>query len=625
MKRILLIEDELSSQLLYRNRLADLGYEVTSAETGAMGLMEARASSFDLFLVDVNLGSGIDGLEVCRRIKGVPELVGTPVVLISSEVKSSQDLHRGYEAGCQAFLKKGDTTLIEDTVRAMLRVKSLQDDLAAQNRLLEEQNRHLKEAQARGTDLEHALMESEARLPSSGDSRHPDGTILVDEDGICRSADRGARHLFGLGMEGKHLASLLPGSGLEALVRDVKNEPQVYRFVFKDRTGRPARSLRASVFPMLPNSSDHSGVRVVALYDRDSGRLAAELSAEGSGSSASGGELGMLREAARVVFRPTAFVGESPSICSLRARVAEVALRSDNVWLRGETGTERGLLARILHYSGERVGSFVPVDCASMSSEMLEREIRGYAKDAFPEAMVDRPGLLLRSKGGTLYLENAEALERGLIEELERVARRGVVRRLGSRQDERVDARICIATAKELDEELARQFAGFGAVEFTLPPLRERIEDVEVLARHYLDQHASAHLEIDPEALWALRQYSWPGNTTELSRCMETAARNAVEGTVGVSDLSSPLIAVHARHERAERIPSLTPSGTAQASTMLDIDYDNEEDGPLLKHFEKKALLYALERSGGDKLSAAKLAGVGKSTFYRKLKTHGIK
>jgi len=625
LKRILLIEDEPSSQLLYRNRLADLGYEVACAETGAMGLMEARASHFDLFLVDVNLGSGIDGLEVCRRIKGVPELVGTPVVLISSEVKSSQDLHRGYEAGCQAFLKKGDTTLIEDTVRAMLRVKSLQDDLAAQNRLLEEQNRRLQEAQARGTDLEHALMESEARSPASGSSRHPDGTLLVDEDGICRSADRGARHLFGLGLEGKHLAALLPGSGLEALVRDVKNEPQDYRFEFSDLSGRPTRSIRASVYPMLPNSSDHSGVRVVALYDRDSGRLAAELSAEGPGSNTSGGELGMLREAARVVFRPTALVGETSAITELRVRVAEVALRPDHVWLRGEAGTERGLLARILHYSGERVGSFVPVDCASMSPEMLEREIRGYAQGAFPEATVDRPGLLLRSKGGTLYLENAEALEDGLIEELERVVRRGVVRRLGSTQDERVDARICIATELELDEELARQFAGFGTVELNLPALRERLDDVEILARHHLDQHSATHLEIDPEVLWTLRQYSWPGNSAELSRCMEAAARTAAGGAVGISDLSAPLIAIHARNERAERIPSLTPSGTSQASTLLDVGYDGDEDGPLLKHFEKKALLYALERTGGDKLGAAKLAGVGKSTFYRKLKTHGIK
>ena len=626
MKRILLIEDDYSAQLLYRNRLADLGYEVVAADTGAMGLMEARASRFDLFLVDVDLGSGIDGLEVCRRIKGVPELVGTPVVLISGHVKASQDLHRGYEAGCQAFLKKGDSTLVEDTVRAMLRVKSLQDDLAAQNRLLEEQNWRLQEALARGADLEHALIESESRPPASRASCRPDGTIIVDADGICCLADRGARHLFGVGMEGKHLASLLPGSGLEAVVRDTRNEPLDYRFEFADLSGRPARSITASIYPMLPSTvSGENGLRVVSIYDRDSGRLAAELSAEGPSSDSIGGELGMLRDAARVVFRPAALFGDTLQIRKLRERIPEVATGTKNVWLRGEVGTERGLLARILHYSGERVGSFVRVDCASVSPEVLEREIRGYVKGAFSEANVDRPGLLLRARGGTLFIENAEALEANLIDELERVATKGVVRRLGSKSDERVEARICFATSTEIDDDLVQKFDRFGAVELTLPCLRQRLEDIEELARHFIDRYSSPSLELGPDVIWTLSQYSWPGNTVELSNCIETAVRNAGGSTIEIADLPAPLIAIQARSGKVDQIPSIAPTGTPSPEPAAEFQYDTDEDGPLLKHFEKKALLFALHQTGGDKLTAAKLAGVGKSTFYRKLKTHGIK
>jgi len=625
-KRILLIEDDPSSQLLYRNRLADVGHEVVSVDTGAMGLMEARTSKFDLFLVDVDLGSGIDGLEVCRRLKGVPELVGIPVVLISGQVRGAGDLHRGYEAGCQAFLKKGDSTLVEDTVRAMLRVKSLQDDLATQNHLLEEQNRRLQEAHARGADLEHALIESESRSLSSGSASRPDGMLMVDADGICRLADRGARHLFGAGLEGKHLAALIPGSGLEAIVRDTRNEPQDYRFESSDLSGRPSRTITASVFPMLPSSStDEGGLRVVALFDRDSGRLAAELSSEGPLFDTSGGELGMLREAARIVYRPSALIGESSAIRQIRGRIPGLASSSKPVWIQGDAGTERSLLARLLHYSGDRIGSFVPVDCASMSPQVLEREIRGYARDAFPEAGVDRPGLLLRARGGTLFIDNAEALESGLILELERVATKGVARRLGSKSVERVDARICIATSTKLGEDLVDMFGRFGAVELVLPPLSERLEDVERLARTYIDRSYSPLLDISPEAVSTLSEHSWPGNLAELSQCMESAARSASGRWIEVSDLPPPLAAIHARSNKNTEIPSLIPVSAPQAAAVPNLEYNDEEDGPLLKHFEKKALLFALHQTGWDKLGAAKLAGVGKSTFYRKLKTHGIK
>jgi CheY-like chemotaxis protein len=150
MGRILLIEDEQSAQLLFRNRLEDLGHEVSIAPTGARGLMEARTGTFDLFLVDVVLGSGIDGFEVCRRIKTIPQVQRIPIVLISGQLRGREDLHKGYEAGCEAFLLKGDLPLLEDVVRAMLNIKALQDDLAMQNRLLEDQNRRLTQERQRG-------------------------------------------------------------------------------------------------------------------------------------------------------------------------------------------------------------------------------------------------------------------------------------------------------------------------------------------------------------------------------------------------------------------------------------------------------------------------------------------
>ena len=264
--RILLVEDDTSAQLLYRNRLSDLGYEVVVAPTGAAGLMEARAAGFDLFLVDIDLGKGIDGYEVCRRLKTIPELHGIPVVLISGHVRAQEDLHKGYEAGCQSFLVKGDLMLLEDVVRAMLRIRSLQRDLALQNRLLEERNRRLEVATNRTADLEHALSNSSERaLPAA----RPDGILMVDGEGVVLMADRSARELFGQELEGRHLARMAPDSRLEASVRNARTEAhEAIRFKLPERSGRASRQLLASVCPLVPVAGRSEPTpRVVLLYD----------------------------------------------------------------------------------------------------------------------------------------------------------------------------------------------------------------------------------------------------------------------------------------------------------------------------------------------------------------------
>ena len=267
MKRILLIEDDTGAQLLYRNRLTDLGYEVVVSATGAMGLVEARAAAFDLYLVDIELGKGIDGYEVCRRLKTIPEIHSVPVVLISGRVKSQEDLHRGYEAGCQSFLVKGDLMLLEDIVRAMLRIKSLQDDLALQNRLLEDRNRRFEAEQARNADLSRALSSQKGH----GGREHvrPVGMLLVDGEGVVCASDRGARDLFGQIIDGKHLAMLAPDSRLEADVRNARTEPhEAIRFEAPERNGRMARQLVASVHPFVPQPGRaEPALRLVQLHD----------------------------------------------------------------------------------------------------------------------------------------------------------------------------------------------------------------------------------------------------------------------------------------------------------------------------------------------------------------------
>ncbi len=631
MNRILLIEDDSGAQLLYRNRLSDLGYEVVVASTGAIGLMEARAGRFDLFLVDVGLGSGIDGYEVCRRLKAIPEIHPVPVVLISGQVKVQEELHRGYEAGCQSFLVKGDLMLLEDVVRAMLRLKSLQDDLAMQNRLLEDQNRRLQTERARGADLEEALRQTGGRELVFRElaAGRPDGVLVVDDEGVVRMSDRSARDLLGQGIEGKHLASVAPDTRLEAFVRNARTEPhEAIRFDLPERPGRPVRSLSACLVPLVPlPDREEPTPRLVLLFDAARRRIAAEmLRLEEHGLPRR--ELGPLIEAARTVFHPAALLGACPAMAELRARVTRLAGADGPVLVQGPSGSGKELVARILHFSGPRGGHFVPVNCAALSGALLESELFGHLKGAFSEALDDRPGLFQQAQHGTLYLQEIGQLPPALQVKVQEVLENGRAFRLGSSTPERIDVRLVASSRADLSRAVEqgtfqRELHQLVAAErLELPRLRDRGGDLELLARHFLGRFAPAGREFTPEALWLLEQYDWPGNVRELADTIESVCQTTGRGPIEVSDLPQPLLELHKRLLPPEGIPAALPGRRTQipeAEPPLE-----PGSGSLLDAYEKRALLHALRETGGDKLKAARLVGVGKSTFYRKLKLHGI-
>lgn len=640
MDRILLIEDDESAQLLFQNRLRELGFEVVVAGTGARGLLEARAQRFDLFLVDIGLGSGIDGYEVCRRLKGVPQIHGIPVVLISGEVKSQEELHRGYEAGCEAFLVKGDLTLVEDVVRAMLRIKFLNDELAMQNRLLEERNRHLRVERERGADLETALRESGGRADVFRElaAGAPDGVLLVDPEGVVRMVDRGAQSIFGKDIEGKQLANLAPGTGLEAFVRDARTEGRDgYRFDLEWSNGA-VRSFSASVLPTVPKSvSAESRFRVVLLLDAGKRRIASEmLRLESSGVPRR--ELGPLLEAAREVFQSTALVGDGAAFSGLRTRVAQAAGAGGSVLIHGEPGTGKDLIARILHFGGSASGPFVPVSCAALAPQVLESELFGHVKGAFPEALSDRPGFFERAQNGTIYLDAIGEMPTSIQKRLLDVLETKRVRRMGSKKLEAIDARVVASTSMDLDELVSR-----GRFD---PELLHRLREIDietvalergdpnilVLASAFLERFGTTRgLQISSEAQWMVGEYDWPGNIAELRACIESACLHASGGEIKVSDLSPPLSDLYKRMSQSDSIPALVPNterrtnppeATAYANEVYDDDRVAET--PSLAAYEKRAILHALRETGGDKLAAAKLLEIGKSTFYRKLKAHGL-
>ena len=336
------------SRLIVQSRLKDVGFRTDSAETGAIGLQDARASAFDVFLVAAGLESGIDGLEVCRRLKGMPETQDVPTIVYCNRPVSSEELTRGYEAGADAYLSKAEMPVLDHIVRVKVREKSRLDDLAEQNRGLEEHARRLIEEQQQHADIETALQDAgeQSLVFRELAAGRPDGILMVDAEGFVRTADRGACELLGNRLEGHNLGSLAPATGLEAFVRDARTEAREgFRFDVTGRAGRAPRSLTAAVVPLVsPPGEQAPAMRVVLLLDAGKRRVATEMMrVQEPGISRQ--QLGTLVEAARETFTPDRLLGSSLAMTKVREQVVKASEHRKPVMLCGEIGTGKARTA----------------------------------------------------------------------------------------------------------------------------------------------------------------------------------------------------------------------------------------------------------------------------------------
>ncbi|MFT4709529.1 MAG: DNA-binding NtrC family response regulator [Planctomycetota bacterium] len=621
MGRILVIDDEPSTRVLFKSRLEDLGHRVTLAANGAEGLTSARSNEFDLFLVDIGLGAGVDGFEVCRRLKAVPQTNGVPVILISGQNTTREDLHRGYNAGCESFLVKGNMTLLEDVLRAMLRIKSLKDDLAVQNYLLERQNRRLQE--------EMRSRPADGGAKDTGHTRGPErplGVLLVGQDGLVQFADRGARDIFGAGLEGKHLGVLAPSRGLEAFVRDARNETlSGFRLDLSARAGRVKRSLLVSVAPTMPRGdSDLGGLKVVTLHESIGGQGVGAVTANSMGM---GIDVPLL-DAARRVFRPSAILGSNLRTVNAREALERAAKGTAPVVFQGEVGVGKTFYARCLHFAGDRCGPFLQVDATSLDPDSMGAELFG-TKDGI--------GFVEAADLGTLFISGFEHLPLDVQKRLVHLAERGELSPMDSGKSRRVQVRLIVSTRENLDtlketRTISTDFLGlFTQNRIEITPLRERIEDAASLAQEFAHNISGGSVQLNETDLSSLEAHTWPQNVRELEACVEVLCAAALGDESGLNSLPEAM---------RERGGAYVPSGRHLAGGLLDqveitpAPRAETTDGcggspgiaePVsLDGYEKMALERALEEVGGDKLAAAKLLSVGKSTLYRKLKRHGI-
>ena len=292
----------------------------------------------------------------------------------------------------------------------------------------------------------------------------------------------------------------------------------------------------------------------------------------------------------------------------------------------GETGTGKELAARAIHAVLSR-GPFVPIDCASLAGPLMESELFGHTRGAFTGAAGPKPGLVEVASGGTAFFDEIGELPLDLQAKLLRLLQEKEYRPVGSVEQRRADFRLLAATNRDLALEVERGafrrdlYYRLNVVTLRLPPLRERREDIPELIKQFLERYGSRHT-LTRECLEAMLDYDWPGNVRELE--------NAIQGMVTLH--SGPLLhtadlpSAVQNHMRARRLaaPSLAAAaGRSSAPGRLG-GRSPEMPAPVLPlaELERNAIVGALEHTKGDRVMAARLLGIGRTTLYRKLKDH---
>ena len=331
-----------------------------------------------------------------------------------------------------------------------------------------------------------------------------------------------------------------------------------------------------------------------------------------------------LRERLRLSEGPGSMIGRSAEMEKLYRILSKVAQSSHPVLILGESGTGKELVARTIHaYGPNSQKPFLPVDCGSLVPTLIESELFGYVKGAFTGANHSKEGLMVSAGEGTVFLDEIGELSLDLQAKLLRALQEKEVRPVGATHRVPVRARIVAATNRNLAEMVEKGtfrkdlFYRLNVVNLKLPPLRDRREDIPLLAAHFLDRisrEKKCNFTLADEALRTMMRYDWPGNVRELENSVERACTMCSGPVLCLRDLPTQLQQHGLEQMREVR-------GAARS------EEDGATEAPEVKtlaELEREAILGAIRTLNGDKLQAAKLLGIGKTTLYRKLKEYGI-
>jgi DNA-binding NtrC family response regulator len=310
-------------------------------------------------------------------------------------------------------------------------------------------------------------------------------------------------------------------------------------------------------------------------------------------------------------------VGAAAPMAELRRTIDKVAGSGATVLVTGESGTGKELVARAIHYAGDRAAApFVPVNCGALVESLLESELFGHLRGAFTGADRDKRGLFVAAHGGTLFLDEIGELPLELQPKLLRALQEGEVKPVGGVEAIRVDTRVVAATNRDLRELIAAGrfredlFYRLAVITIEVPPLRARRADIAALAHHFAELAARrarrGRVELTPAAIAWLESQDWPGNVRELENCLERAVVLASGDALDLDDVRP-----RGATASVDRTPAIT------TATSLDAV-------PTLDELERAHILRVLELCEGQKTRAAALLGINRTTLWKKLRAYGL-
>jgi len=314
----------------------------------------------------------------------------------------------------------------------------------------------------------------------------------------------------------------------------------------------------------------------------------------------------------------------------LREMIVRVSRSQAPVHISGESGTGKELVARMIHGSGPRAdGPFVPVNCGAIPSDLMESEFFGHKRGSFTGAVADKTGLIQSAEGGTLFLDEVADLPLHMQVKLLRVIQEKSVRPIGEQREQPIDVRILSATHKNLGELAAEGrfredlYYRINVIEIRVPPLRERANDIPILANAILSRLCRRmNMEpprLAPEALETIENYPFPGNVRELENVLERALTLCSGGVIVAENIKLRSV------PRPPLAPTPPPSAApAGADSKPDESLPPAHLGEQLEHIERDAIIAALEKTRFNKTAAAKLLGISFRALRYRIKKLGI-
>jgi DNA-binding NtrC family response regulator len=327
----------------------------------------------------------------------------------------------------------------------------------------------------------------------------------------------------------------------------------------------------------------------------------------------------MLRQQLAQRYSFDSILGADHKMAKIFELIESFADSRTTVLMTGESGTGKSLIARSIHAHSSRAGGpFVEVDCGSLPETLLESELFGHVAGSFTGAVSNKQGKFAAADGGTIFLDEISTASPALQVKLLRVLQEREFEPVGSNETRKVDVRVLLASNRDLAKEVAagrfRQdlYYRVNVLNIELPPLRDRVGDIPMLAKRFLERFASeAGREIrgiDEQAMALMQRYGWPGNVRELENCIERAVLMSRNGSVKPEDLPPPVLACRPPTAVLEYDP---PNG------LIGLD-------EALREPERRIIAAALERNGGNRQATAKDLQINRTTLYKKMRKHQL-